>query len=474
MIENPSGGDTTGTSLYVECLKPLYTDCTFENLAATANTLYGKQWRRSYTTDDVAYHVTKNNEELKYFAKEGLFKCEINLETESQFLWFKLLEYFTGDETNPDYNKPLQDIASYRIDYEKTMEKLGKPIPPDAAYFTQDRTADVERLSKPGPINIQDLVDLRPTDHLKLIYDARKKAQGRTSPTKYATAAGGSGRCVSAFQVFGSPDGAVEGFEVEHIYFIANVTTGGVTARLDVPASIMPSMKSFTDALKGKTRKSKTPEKSFATSSSAKNDDPKTDTPMYERLSEECLRYCNILKPLYTDITYEDLCATVNLLYMEDYTKVQVAYCMADAQGWLKKRVKEGQVAYDVGSIDLELESQFAWMKAKGFFIGDEMDFEYNEPLMIIDLHRTEYDKAMKELGRPAPPGSAYHTRDHRTVDVERLSKLGPIAIQDLIDLRPLELRIIHSARTRALGARMRARQPPVTESWDFLPTRWA
>ncbi|KAL8848982.1 MAG: hypothetical protein Q9221_006013 [Calogaya cf. arnoldii] len=138
-----------------------------------------------------------------------------------------------------------------------------------------------------------------------------------------------------------------------------------------------------------------------------------------------------------------------------------------------KKRVKEGQVPYDVGFIDPELESQFAWMKANGFFTGDEMDFEYNKPLMMIDLHRTEYDKAMNKLGRPIPPDSAYRTPDDRMADVERLSKLDPIAIRDLIDLRPLELSVIHGARTRALSARMRTRQQPLTGSWDF-PIHWA
>ncbi|KAL8891065.1 MAG: hypothetical protein Q9215_001836 [Flavoplaca cf. flavocitrina] len=63
---------------------------------------------------------------------------------------------------------------TYRIDYEKTMAKLGKAIPAVSTIHTQDRNADVERLSKPGPLVIEDLVDLRPSDLKRILY-AREK-----------------------------------------------------------------------------------------------------------------------------------------------------------------------------------------------------------------------------------------------------------------------------------------------------------
>ncbi|KAL9626949.1 MAG: hypothetical protein Q9204_006918 [Flavoplaca sp. TL-2023a] len=70
------------------------------------------------------------------------------------------------------YNEPLATIARHRIAFEKSMTNLGRPGKSDR----RERTADIERLSKPGPIDVEDLVDLKPWD-LKKIYDARKKHQ---------------------------------------------------------------------------------------------------------------------------------------------------------------------------------------------------------------------------------------------------------------------------------------------------------
>ena len=88
----------------------------------------------------------------------------------------------------------------------------------------------------------------------------------------------------------------------------------------------MPSIKSITNALKGKARKLTTPEKLSTTSSNAKDDGLKTYSPMYDRVDLVPSYYASYLKAIYTDITFEDLTTTVNLLYKQNYSTQQVAY----------------------------------------------------------------------------------------------------------------------------------------------------
>ncbi|KAI4274341.1 MAG: hypothetical protein L6R38_006123 [Xanthoria sp. 2 TBL-2021] len=218
-------------------------------------------------------------------------------------------------------------------------------------------------------------------------------------------------------------------------------------------------MKSLTDALKGKSRKS---EKSSATSSKVKNE-LETYAPMYERLGEETYQFVNYLKPLYTDISFEDLTATANLLHGKSFTPEQVKYSFTGTCDSWKEWAKKGLVKFDMRSTDLDTAGPFLWLKSKNVFTGCEMDSDYDKPFSTIARYRIDYEKAMARLGRAMPyvsclsttssfypdfdrSDAAVHTRD-RTADVERLSKPGHIDVQDLVDLSPMDLKTIYDAR---------------------------
>lgn len=202
-------------------------------------------------------------------------------------------------------------------------------------------------------------------------------------------------------------------------------------------------MKSLTDALKGKSRKS---EKSSATSSKVK-DELETYAPMYERLDEESYQFVNYLKPLYTDISFEDLTATTNPLHGKSFTPEQVEYSFTGTCDSWKERAREGIVKFDLRSTDLDTVAPFLWLKSKNVFTGCEMDSDYNKPFSTFARYRKDYEEAMARLGRAIPyvnslsmtsslypdfdrPDAAVHTRD-RTADVERLSKPGHVDVQD-------------------------------------------
>ncbi|KAL8753325.1 MAG: hypothetical protein Q9199_005126 [Rusavskia elegans] len=163
-------------------------------------------------------------------------------------------------------------------------------------------------------------------------------------------------------------------------------------------------MKSLTHALKGKSRKS---EKSSATSSKVK-DELEIYGPMYERLGEESYQFVNYLKPLYTDISFEDLTATANLLHGKSFTPEQVEYSFTGTCDSWKERAREGLVKFDLRSTDLDTAAPFLWLKSKNVFTGCEMDSDYNKPFSTVARYRKDYEKAMARLGRVIPPDLHY------------------------------------------------------------------
>ncbi|KAI4270745.1 MAG: hypothetical protein LQ337_006493 [Flavoplaca oasis] len=117
-------------------------------------------------------------------------------------------------------------------------------------------------------------------------------------------------------------------------------------------------------------------------------------------------QYTNFLKPLYTDISFEDLAVTASDLYGTNLTPEQIANSFASDCEHEKKLVREERVKTNVDLANLETEGPF---------------------LCAV---------------------STIHTQ-HRSADVERLSKSGPIIVEDLVDLRPSDLKELFYAREK-------------------------
>ncbi|KAI4254751.1 MAG: hypothetical protein L6R42_007056, partial [Xanthoria sp. 1 TBL-2021] len=423
----------------VNYLKPLYTDISFEDLTATANLLHGK----SFTPEQVEYSFIGTCDSWKERAREGIVKFDLrstDLDTAAPFLWLKSKNVFTGCELDSDYNKPFSTIARYRIDYEKAMARLGRVIPyvesilatssfypdfdrRDAAVHTRDRTADVERLSKPGHIDVQDLVDLSPMD-LERIYDARETFRDVLRLKKKDSFFGNEG-------IFWETKLLIQG----------TLEQGG----------IMPSIKPFTSAWKGKSKKS---EKSSTTESK-----PEDNSSKYECLPEPSCksrvgvepgtaRYLVYLKFFYTDTTLENLTATLCHLHGTDFT-------MEEVSAFFTGRFDSGVLLCKAHKVPLKLPftdvpSNAAYLfLSSAIFVSDETDDNYNEPIDSLAKFRVTYETAMEKLGKPTRSLVDNTLEYHRRGDIERLSKPGPIDIMDLRDLPPMYLLRIYCARER-------------------------
>ena len=157
-------------------------------------------------------------------------------------------------------------------------------------------------------------------------------------------------------------------------------------------------MKSFINALKGNSRGS---EKSVTTGPKTKEGETKAYVSKFELLGEYSYQYVNYLKPLYTDISFEDLTATVNYLHGKDYSTDQIADSFTSTCEFWKRLVRKGEANFEIDLADLETKGPFFWLRGIRLFAGDEMDFGYNEPLATIARHRIAFEKSMTNLGRP-------------------------------------------------------------------------
>lgn len=90
-------------------------------------------------------------------------------------------------------------------------------------------------------------------------------------------------------------------------------------------------------------------------------------------------QYTNFLKPLYTDISFEDLAVTASDLYGTNLTPEQIANSFASDCEHEKKLVREERVKTNVDLANLETEGPFLWLKRSLASTGNEMCPYYNE-----------------------------------------------------------------------------------------------
>ncbi|KAI4240845.1 MAG: hypothetical protein L6R42_011433 [Xanthoria sp. 1 TBL-2021] len=157
-------------------LKPLYSDVSFDDLTSTLNRLHNKNFRPE---DIEAYYMYMCNEiSQKKLRNAGIHQPSPSnmMELDGPLLPLKDTA-FHGEENYLHYNRPIITLVGHRRKYEAALTVLKKSSSPDAAVSLPERPADVERLSKPGPVAVEDLRDLRPSD-LERIYQMRQKTRG--------------------------------------------------------------------------------------------------------------------------------------------------------------------------------------------------------------------------------------------------------------------------------------------------------
>ncbi|KAL9626950.1 MAG: hypothetical protein Q9204_006919, partial [Flavoplaca sp. TL-2023a] len=111
--------------------------------------------------------------------------------------------------------------------------------------------------------------------------------------------------------------------------------------------SVMPTMKSFINSLKGNFRGS---EKSVTTGPKTEEGEAKAYVSKFELLGENSYQYINYLKPLNTDISFEDLTATLNHLHGKDYSTDQIADSFTSTCEFWKRLVRKGEANFKLTS----------------------------------------------------------------------------------------------------------------------------
>ncbi|KAI4251166.1 MAG: hypothetical protein L6R42_008487 [Xanthoria sp. 1 TBL-2021] len=166
-------GVDADTTRYLLYLKFFYTDTTLEDLTATLCHWHGTD----FTMEEVSAFFTGHyNFSVRLCEARKVTPKLPFTDVPSNAANLSLSSgIFVGDETEDNYNEPIDSLAKFRMMYETAMGKLEKPTSSHIDnIFRKDRLGDVERLSKPGPIDIMDLRDLCPA-YLKRVYAAREK-----------------------------------------------------------------------------------------------------------------------------------------------------------------------------------------------------------------------------------------------------------------------------------------------------------
>ncbi|KAL8670485.1 MAG: hypothetical protein Q9168_004979 [Polycauliona sp. 1 TL-2023] len=158
--------------------------------------------------------------------------------------------------------------------------------------------------------------------------------------------------------------------------------------------------------------------------------------------------YITYLKQLYTDVTYEDLTATLNHCNGTDFSVESIvkyhAYLNERSKKYHDMLVKIGprRVAY------FKEYDGFGWE-----FCAKQTDSEFNEPIRDLVLYRRQYEVAMAELKRTIPPDAPV-LWDDRTEDIKRLSRwienlYRQPQMNDFRDLSAATLERIYEAREK-------------------------
>ncbi|KAL8848771.1 MAG: hypothetical protein Q9221_006242 [Calogaya cf. arnoldii] len=194
------------------------------------------------------------------------------------------------------------------------------------------------------------------------------------------------------------------------------------------------------------------PESSPPHSSSANKRDPFaypevefTPKPKVE-IHHQSHRYITYLKQIYTDVTYNDLTATLNHRNGTDFTAEDVATYHTYLDDEFKR---EHERLLKIGSRNIANFKDYDGFNLE--FCFEQTDGDFNKPISDLARCRRELDEAMAQLGRSIPPNAPI-LQDDRSEAIERLSRWRkypyvPPKMQDSRDLSAADLKRIYEAR---------------------------
>ncbi|KAL8992103.1 MAG: hypothetical protein Q9169_007369 [Polycauliona sp. 2 TL-2023] len=443
---------------YLMNLMALYTDTNFEDVTATLNHIYHQEYTTQAVRACYAYNCHAEIPDLDHLDQQDL--PDVPLDYNGQYSWF--LYNFLGQETDKDYNKPILDLAKHRRDYDTAMNELGKSIPSDAPLLKDDRSEDIERLSKPSEhrLDITNFRDMRPSD-LDKIFEAQERMRKESCGERgylYNFVARQAYRHQGDYHVWGQPrrylgsdrgnsdSGSVE-TPASMIWFKEILRGSGkedeksdlhMSEPLAKNEDHVADLQGPEPSAKAETQRSGIQRSKPLTKMEDQRPKHKMSGPntkpraMLGRITTEHLMY---LAPLYTDVTFSDLAATIAHQYKEEYTREDLIENY--------KIIHGGQIQEDYGKQDRASEPPKNLNYLVMAFTGAQTDKDYNEPIAKLARYRRSYDSAMTELNRSFP--------GNRNEDIEPLLKpsedgLNLVKFQDLC---PPDLDKIYEAQEK-------------------------
>ncbi|KAL8655879.1 MAG: hypothetical protein Q9226_002869 [Calogaya cf. arnoldii] len=165
-------------------------------------------------------------------------------------------------------------------------------------------------------------------------------------------------------------------------------------------------------------------------------------------LGAEVFEYIMYLKPLFSDITFDDLTSTANRLYNTNFTTKDIEdYYTYICEAMVSQRMaRNAALHWPTPSNIMELEGPFLWVKESAF-TGRENDVDYNKPIDVLAGHRRKYEATLAAT-RGCTRSDVAVANPDRGADVERLSK-GRLTVEVLRDLSPSDLDRIFENREK-------------------------
>ncbi|KAI4097406.1 MAG: hypothetical protein LQ339_006789 [Xanthoria mediterranea] len=194
--------------------------------------------------------------------------------------------------------------------------------------------------------------------------------------------------------------------------------------------------------------------------------EPLGESPIY--FNEDALAYLMNLKPLYSDISFDDLTSTLNYLHNENFKAedIEAKYVYECKYMIARRKGRNAALHWATPPNIMELDGPLLWLKETAF-IGEETGGpHYNRPISTLAKHRRNYEAALAILKKSAT-FRATILLPYRPLDVARLSKPGPITVEDLRDLLAVDLEQIYVARENS--------QEPMLPYWkqETSGRRW-
>ncbi|KAL8770396.1 MAG: hypothetical protein Q9209_003822 [Squamulea sp. 1 TL-2023] len=155
---------------FIHTLKLFYSDTSYESLTEALNI-----WHKDhFTVEEVKACHEDWIKFLQYYEPEtyerraDLLVTDAAADRPTHLGYHSLIE-----EDESRCNDEIHKLAQYRRKYDAALAKIkNSEIPPWIS--ATDKSAEVERLKSPRPINVKDLRDLTPAD-LEQVYEARDR-----------------------------------------------------------------------------------------------------------------------------------------------------------------------------------------------------------------------------------------------------------------------------------------------------------